>query len=146
MWQTVTVASPPGPFWSSSNAIGLPTICDRPRTTAWAPRVSTPAWSSNSRMPSGVHGTNRGVPCRQQAEVDRVEAVDVLQRRDPFDDRPLVDVPRQGHLDEDAVHRRVGVEPVDRRQRARPGSTDAGSRRTVPFIPAAVLAFCLLPT
>ena len=62
VWQTVTVASPPCPFWSSSSAIGLPTICDRPSTTACAPRVSIPASISSSRIPSGVHGTNRGIP------------------------------------------------------------------------------------
>ena len=83
---------------------------------------------------------------RQQAEVLRVEAVHVLQRRDPLDDRPLVDLPRQGHLDEDAVHRRVGVEPVDRRQQLGLARPSAGRRSTVPFIPAAELAFCLLPT
>ena len=39
LWQTVTVASPPGPFCMSIMAIGLPTISLRPTTTTCAPAV-----------------------------------------------------------------------------------------------------------
>ena len=85
-------------------------------------------------MPSGVQGTNRGLPCASRPKLIGVESVDILQRRDPLDDRPLVDVPRQGHLDEDAVDGRVGVEPVDRRQQFGLGP-DVGRRSTIAVHP-----------
>ena len=55
-------------------------------------------------------------PGRQQAEVERVKAVDVLERRNPLDDGRLVDLLRQRQLHQDAMNRRIGVQPVDRGQ------------------------------
>ena len=68
VWQTVTVASPPAPFLEQQQRHRLADDL-RPAQDhgTCAPRVSTPAWISSSRIPSGVHGTNRGVPMRQQA-------------------------------------------------------------------------------
>ena len=57
-----------------------------------APRVSIFASISSSRIPSGVHGTNRGAPMASKPDVHRVKAVDVLERVDPLDDRALLDV------------------------------------------------------
>ena len=91
-----------------------------------------------------MHGTNRGTPIASRPDVDRVEAVDVLQRVDPLDDRPLVDLRRQGKLDEDAVDRRVGVEPVDRRRAARPGWSSAGSRSDVAVHPGGLAGVLLV--
>jgi hypothetical protein len=53
---------------------------------------------------------------REAADVDRVEAVDVLARRDGAQHQAGVDVRRQRHLHEDAVDLRIGVEPGDERQ------------------------------
>ncbi len=39
LWQTVTVASPPGPRCMSMTAMGLPTISLRPSTTTCAPAM-----------------------------------------------------------------------------------------------------------
>ncbi len=53
-WQMVTVAPAFFDFWSSIAAIGLPTMFPRPRITASAPAILTPARSSNSCIPAGV--------------------------------------------------------------------------------------------
>ena len=45
-----------------------------------------------------------------------MKAVDVLGRADGLQDVGGADVRRQGQLHQDAVHRRVGVEPADQRQ------------------------------
>mmetsp|Transcript_39001 Transcript_39001/g.54183 ORF Transcript_39001/g.54183 Transcript_39001/m.54183 type:complete len:255 (+) Transcript_39001:295-1059(+) len=52
----VTVAS----RFSSSMAAGIPTMLDRPTTTACLPAICTPVRSSSSMQPLGVQGTNRG--------------------------------------------------------------------------------------
>src|SRR2546425_4216628 len=52
VWQMVTVAF----RFNSSNAVGLPTMLLRPTTTALAPSIRTPARSSSSTIPLGVHG------------------------------------------------------------------------------------------
>ena len=54
-WAIVTVALEF--FATSSIAIGLPTIMDRPITTASAPLVSIPEISNNFMHPAGVQGT-----------------------------------------------------------------------------------------
>mmetsp|Transcript_979 Transcript_979/g.1545 ORF Transcript_979/g.1545 Transcript_979/m.1545 type:complete len:204 (+) Transcript_979:926-1537(+) len=54
----VTVAS----LWLSSKATGMPTILERPTTTARLPAMATPHLSSSSIQPKGVQGTKRG--CR----------------------------------------------------------------------------------
>ena len=51
-WHTVTVA----PALVSSAAIGLPTMFERPITTASAPCTCTPALSSIFMTPCGVQG------------------------------------------------------------------------------------------
>ena len=66
-WAMVTVA-----LRDSSNcAIGLPTMFERPTTTASAPARSRPsaaiAWSSSSMEPAGVHGTS----ARSRSPIDK---------------------------------------------------------------------------
>ena len=56
------------------------------------------------------------VPVREAADVDRVEAVDVLVRIDRAEHGAGVDVLGQRHLAEDAVDLGIGVEPGDQRQ------------------------------
>ncbi len=51
-WQMVTVA----PALSSSNAMGLPTMVERPMTTACAPSTGTASCSSIFITPHGVQG------------------------------------------------------------------------------------------
>ena len=120
-WQTVTVASPPGPFCKSRRAIDLPTICDRPRMTAWAPLRLDPRGEQHLADAQRRAGDEPGPADRQEAGVLGVEAVDVLARVDPLDHPPVVDLRRQGELDEDPVDVGVGVQGVDRRQELRLG-------------------------
>ena len=57
----------PGPFWSSRRAIGLPTICDRPSTTACAPRVSISGVEQQLADPQRRARDEPGDAHRQQA-------------------------------------------------------------------------------
>ena len=59
--------------------------CGRPRPRA-ARRIA-PTRASRRMQPRGVHGTRPGRAEREQAGVDRVEAVDVLRRIDRVDAR-----------------------------------------------------------
>ncbi len=38
----------------------------------WPPASRPRQWIKSSRTPSGVHGTNRGRPCREQTEIERM--------------------------------------------------------------------------
>ena len=51
-WQIVTVAF----FASSSSAAGLPTMFERPMTTAFLPAMSMPVDSIMRMQPAGVQG------------------------------------------------------------------------------------------
>ena len=104
----VTVAS----FCKSSSASGLPTMFERPTTTAWRPASGTPACSSSRITPAGVQGTTPGRPA-SSAPRFAVEAVDVLGRRDRFEHARRVDVLRQRQLHQDAVHRADRVQARD---------------------------------
>ena len=108
-WQTVTVASAP----SSSAAIGLPTMFDRPTTTAFAPASGRRASSISFITPKGVQATKRGSPMQQAANVLGVNAVDVLARIDGEQHAPRVDAGGQRQLDQDAVDAAVGVQRRD---------------------------------
>ncbi len=55
-------------------------------------------------------------PLGEHPEVDRMEPVHVFTRRHVLDDGALVDVSGQRHLDEDSMHHRVIVKPIDRGQ------------------------------
>ena len=96
--------------------MGLPTSCDRPITTQWAPRVSTWASRSSSRIPSGVQGTNRGIPCARSPALTGCNPSTSFKRVDPFDDGAFVEPTGQGKLHQDAMNAGVGVELIDRRQ------------------------------
>ena len=60
-------------------------------------------------------GDEAGQAQRQPAGADRGQAIDVLARVDPVDHRLLVEMVGKRQLDEDAVDRGIGVEPVDQR-------------------------------
>ena len=52
----------------SSIAAGMPTMLDRPTTTARFPATSIPTRSRSCMQPSGVHGVNDGLlPCKNIA-------------------------------------------------------------------------------
>ena len=61
-------------------------------------------------------GPHQRVAQRQPADVERMEAIDVLGRIDRLDDVAFVDVIGQRHLHQDAVDRVVGVHLLDQRQ------------------------------
>ena len=62
--------------------------------------------------PAGVHARK---PAHEQAEAFRVEPVDVFGGHDALDDRLGIQVVRQRHLHEDAVHGGIGVQRIDER-------------------------------
>ena len=57
-WAMVTVQLSPSSSW----AIGLPTMLERPTITAFSPDSSPSSCFSSIRQPSGVHGTSPGSP------------------------------------------------------------------------------------
>ena len=147
-WQTVTVASPPGPSWISRFAIGLPDDgASGRRTTAWAPLVSIPLRISICCTPYGVQGRSAvGSPIDELAHVHRMKAVHVLGGIDPIEHLLGVDVLRQRQLDQDAVNRGIGVEPVDDRQQLGLGRCRPEASIFTECMPASTQAFSLLPT
>ena len=63
-----------------------------------------------------MQGTSAGAAAPQPADIERVEAVDVLGRIDRVDHALRIDLLRQRQLHQDAVDRVVGVELRDQRQ------------------------------
>ena len=123
-------------------ATGLPTMSLRPITTARAPSSSTVCSASSAITPSGVAETIVGPAEVELARVQRMEAVDVLRRRDRADDPRLVDVLRAAAAGRGSRRRR-------RRRSAPPtfassssSVVSAGSRRSVASMPASVAALC----
>ena len=101
---------------SSSCASGLPTILERPITTA-----SSPASDPCTCLGEHDAGQRRarhdaGQPGRQQPGRQRMKAVDILGRRDGLDHLARVDLRRQRQLHQDAMHGRVLVQPLDQLQ------------------------------
>src|SRR5690606_17420739 len=66
--------------------------------------------------PARRAGTKAELAQGQVADVLWVEAVDILARIDPVDQRTGVAPVRQRQLDQDAVNLRIGVEAVDQLQ------------------------------
>ena len=112
LWARVTVQFSA----SSSCAIGLPTMLERPITTASRPDRSPSRSLRSIRQPSGVQGTSPSSPTASRPALIGMEAVDVLGGIDRLDHRLVVDPGRERQLDEYPVHRLVGVELVDQRE------------------------------
>ena len=53
---------------------------------------------------------------RQSSDIDRVKAIDILARIDAVEHFAGIDLRGQGQLHQNAMHRVIGVEPVDQRQ------------------------------
>ena len=74
---------------------------------------------------------------RKQADIDRMEAVDVLLRVDRLEHPRRTDVPGQRQLHQNAVHRRIGVERLDEREQF--GFARLGGERVLHRMKAAAL-------
>ncbi len=64
--------------WSSSSAMGLPTMSLRPITTAFAPSIGMLLRRKISITPAGVQATSSGRPGDQPAHVHGMKSVHVL--------------------------------------------------------------------
>ena len=64
-------------------------------------------------QPEGVQGDEGFLARREAADIDRMEAVDVLLGANGFDDAALVDVVGERELDEDAMDRGIGIQGCD---------------------------------
>ena len=115
-WQIVTVAL----RWRSRCAIGLPTMAERPTTTARAPFERDLVLVEHAHDPERRPGNERRPAEVEPARVDGMDAVDVLLGRDRLDHAVLVDVVGQRQLDEEPVHVVVGVDLGDRARGAPP--------------------------
>ena len=111
-WQIVTVAL----RWRRRCAIGLPTMRERPTTTARAPFDLDLVLVEHPHDPERRARDERRPAEVEPAGVDRVDAVDVLRGVDRLDHAVLVDVVGQRQLDEDAVDVVVGVQLGDARE------------------------------
>ena len=131
---------------SSSCAIGLPTMFDRPITTASSPARSPSRSRSSIRQPSGVQGTIAGCPVASRPTLIDVEAVDVLLRRHRVEHPRRVDLRRQRQLHQDAVDRRVAVQPARPAPSTSASGVAASSRCSSECIPASTVCRPLLRT
>ena len=111
-WQTVTVPS----CWSSSMAMGLPTMLLRPST-------HTPlSADGDAVLPQHLHDARRGagqehrVADHQPPHIVGVEAVHILIRCNGIQHGILVQMGRQGQLAQNTVYLRVPVQLFDQSQ------------------------------
>ena len=109
---TVTVAFSA----SSSCTSGLPTMLERPITTASSPASESMHGLGQPHAAERRARRQRRQARRQAPGIDRMKAVDVLGRIDGGDHLLRVDLRRQRELHQDAVHGRIGVEPADQRE------------------------------
>ena len=138
---TVTVQLSP----SSSCAIGRPTMFDRPITTASSPASSPSRSRSSIRQPSGVQGTIARRPVASRPALATWKPSTSFSGATASSTRSGVDVRRQRQLHQDAVDRRVAVQPLDQRQELGLGVA-ASSRCSSECIPASTVARPLLRT
>ena len=111
-WQMVTVAE----ALSSIMAAGLPTMSERPTTTAFCPRNQEAAALQDLHDSGGSAGCEAGLARLEATGVDGVEAVHILVRQDGFKEAAGVDVFRKRKLDEDAVDVFAGVQAGNQSQ------------------------------
>ena len=108
-WHTVTVAFRP----ISSNAAGIPTIFERPSTTAFAPSILIPILFKQVDAAIGCTGHEERLSSflGQATDVDRGETVhiffDIDQRENPV---PRQYVSGHGQLHQDAADLRIGIQ------------------------------------
>ena len=108
----VTVA-----FSASSNcATGLPTMLERPITTASSPASERCTVLASMTQPSGVQGTRPGRPVASRPALTGWKPSTSLAGSMAAMHLLRIDLLRQRQLHQDAVHRWVGVELGDQRQ------------------------------
>ena len=128
----------------SNAAIGVPTMLERPRTTASAPADPGAPSGLTSGTPAACTGQDR--EARPQApDIDRVKPVDVLLRVDRQHHPMNVDLRRQRQLHENAVDRFGGVETRNLRDQVGLAGV-RGRRRSNEPKPAAAQASVLART
>ena len=94
----------PSPSWFSSIiAAGLPTMSDRPTTTAFCPATGRSLRRRISMIPAGVQGASPGWPLCSRPDIHRMEPIDILVRRHRLQQPLRVDVLRQRQLNQNAV-------------------------------------------
>ena len=144
-WQIVTVAF----LCSSSAAIGLPTMSERPMTTACLPSIGV--LRAHEQLDDAGRRARREpfAVLHDAARRDRAEAVDVLAGIDRVE-HSLLGVGaqrfRQRRLDENAVVLRVLVEAVDDGEQGARASSTPGSRSRCTPMPASSAVLSLLRT
>ena len=143
LWQTVTVASPPWPRCMSMIAIGLPTMSLRPTHHHVGPGDRDVVAQQQLLDAVRRAGQEPRPALHDPAHVLGMEGVDVLQRIDGLEHPRLVDLLRQRQLHQDAVDRRVAVQPVDQGRAARRSVVSAGGRWSW-LVDAGLLAGLLL--
>ncbi len=97
---------------SRSAAMGLPTMFERPMTTAFTPFRSRMTFLARMAEPVGVQGHERALADPQAADVGRVEAVDVPIGIDRVQNLLGIHVLRQRQLHQDAGDVLVRVEAL----------------------------------
>jgi len=110
---------------SSSCAIGLPTMLERPTTTASSP--SSFRSNASQALSDQDHGASRRAGNQRPAEfarrqatyVDGMKTVDILVRSDRLQHPPRMNRSGQRQLDEDPVDRGIGVELPHQREQLR---------------------------
>ncbi len=96
--------------------MGLPTIFERPMTTAFMPLSEGATFFARIAEPVGVQGTSARSPDPEAADVQGMEAVDVLVGVDGVQDLLGIDVLGQRQLNENAVDVLVRVQALHERQ------------------------------
>ena len=139
-WAMVTVQL----CCSSSCAIGLPTMFDRPTTTAFSRKdhQDGPAAEAGSHR---ACRNKRVLPGGEPSRIHNMEPVDILVRGNGIDHRRFVDLVGKRQLDEDAVDAVVGIEIVDDRQQVGLAGVRSKTMFDRPH-PAAVVRSILLRT
>ena len=89
---------------------------DCPMITACFPTRSSPVSRQQAHAAVRRARTQHRALQHQPADVVRMKAVDVLARVDALGHSLRIDLLRQRQLDQDPVHRRVGIQLVDQRQ------------------------------
>ena len=116
-WQTVTVALAHGLLLHGQQGDGLADEQAAAENNDVTARELDAGTGEEFHDAGGRAGNETGlVLLRNFAEIDGAQPVDVLGRGDAAEDGEFIKVRGQRGLDEDAVHRGIGVQAVDQRE------------------------------
>ena len=141
LWAMVTVQLSP----SRSSAIGLPTMFERPMTTALLPGKVAKLGAEQFEAAERGAGHEPLEPVASRPALIGWKPSTSLSGSMRVMTLARVDVARQRQLDEDAVDRGIGVEPVDQREQVGLAGV-GGSRCSKLSIPASRVALPLART